>query len=221
MPKWPLRSRKGQERQRQRNNHQTQQQTAADTTRVVVSKRPGALHKAELHLATLNVQTWHGSRYSIDDTWAPFAAATVVSAATAGVNVLAVQECRIPGSDRVSIPGPQGGDAWTLVYSGVKHHRQFINGVGFLLDAKTSRALHSYHAFSDRVIAMLRSRIVEICMLSARMPRQYSRMTVSKISSTLTSCKPLKRSRRPWRCDCLMGDFNATISPASKSPPVI
>ena len=135
MPKWPLRSRKGQERQRQRNNHQTQQQTAADTTRVVVSKRPGALHKAELHLATLNVQTWHGSRYSIDDTWAPFAAATVVSAATAGVNVLAVQECRIPGSDRVSIPGPQGGDAWTLVYSGVKHHRQFINGVGFLLDA--------------------------------------------------------------------------------------
>ena len=210
MPKWPLRSRKGQERQRQRNNHQTQQQTAADTTRVVVSKRPGALHKAELHLATLNVQTWHGSRYSIDDTWAPFAAATVVSAATAGVNVLAVQECRIPGSDRVSIPGPQGGDAWTLVYSGVKHHRQFINGVGFLLDAKTSRALHSYHAFSDRVIA-----------ISVALKDSRNLYVVSAYAPTVLSDDSFKdqfyadllqaiEAKPAAMALCLMGDFNAT-----------
>jgi len=206
------RTEQGQAQQTKRNNHR-HASSSSQQTQTPSNKTPQqAFPACNLHLGTLNVLTWHGSSHHIDNTWLPHAANTVTLAVGNQIDILAVQECRIPGCDKVSVPAPSEEPPWVLVYSGNKKDRRYKNGVGFLLSNRVSKSMISYQAISDRVIA-----------ISVKLKNGRNLYLVNAYAPTETADEESKNlfydslqraiGNKPLEeILCVVGDFNATIS---------
>ena len=101
-------------------------------------------------LGTYNVRSWGGRSNDTSDCWVTNASNTARLATQADIDILGVQECRIPGVNRIQIVTENG--PWTLLHSGHGTKKKFINGVGLLLNRRATKAMIGYHGINERII---------------------------------------------------------------------
>ena len=100
-------------------------------------------------LGTYNVRSWGGRLNDTSDCWVTNASNTARLATQADIDILGVQECRIPGVNRIQIVTENG--PWTLLHSGHGTKKKFINGVGLLLNRRATKAMIGYHGINERI----------------------------------------------------------------------
>jgi exonuclease III len=174
-----------------------------------------SLRTYTIGLGTLNVQSWHGLSKDLDLTWLPYASDTALLAKEANINILGVQECRIPGSDRTYIQIGQNEAPWLLLHSGNKNVRRFTYGVGFLLDNHTASSLTGFNPISERIatISLKINLGRDLYIVNGHAPCNSSTATTSKDKDIFYEDLHKAIKKKPTNHALLMtGDYNATIA---------
>ena len=187
-------------------------------TRSIPRRKP--YYPGIVTIGTHNVRTWKGSPNDATERWKIEASETATIGDEAGVDILAIQECRIPGVGRKEIVG-FSNCRWTLLYSGQRESCTYKNGTGLMLNKRAARALLSFQGISDRIImASFKARNSRnLCVISAYAPTEKG--TKEDKDKFYADLEMAIRNKPTQETLHIAGDFNASIKADANWHPTV